>query len=237
MPTRKLTVHYQAGSARNLDFDISNSCPICLETMFPKYISMVPPYSETTTTVIPVTLQCTSCDKFFVTHFQFNRYKSSGYGIPSRPAYVSQLPIQIARKMSNPDIPKNVQQLSPEFVEIYKQALQAEIDGLDHLVGMGIRKALDYLVTDFCLHTHPDKSDKIQQQQLGKMLNTYFSDMPRVQKILEAAVWIGNDQTHYFTRHPDVGVSELKKFTDLLVRELSSELAFEEVEEFHELAN
>ena len=47
------------------------------------------------------------------------------------------------------DFQKEINDLSPNFVKIYEQSLNAELRGYDTLVGMGLRKALDFLVTDF----------------------------------------------------------------------------------------
>jgi len=60
--------------------------------------------------------------------------------------------------------------VSPAFVEIYNQALAAESQNLTQLVGIGIRKALEFLVKDFAVRGKPEQEDEIRKEFLGKCI-------------------------------------------------------------------
>jgi len=109
--------------------------------------------------------------------------------------------------------------VSKEFVEIYNQANQAETMGLLEISGIGYRKFLEFLIKDYLiskLKTEPEK-EVIKKKPLGDCIKQNVDD-PRIKKVAERAVWIGNDETHYLRKHEGKDISDLKALIDLTIR-------------------
>ncbi len=119
--------------------------------------------------------------------------------------------------------------LSPQFVEIYNQAKCAETQQLSHIAGMGYRKALEFLVKDYIIHSHPDDEEKVKKMFLGPCITTYI-DNHRIKTLAQRAVWIGNDETHYVRDHANKEVEDLKRFISACVSYMDIELTYEEAE-------
>lgn len=134
---------------------------------------------------------------------------------------------------SYPDIPRpvefpdEIQQLSPKFVKIYNQASFAESYGLDEVAGIGYRKALEFLVKDYAIHSFPDSSEEIRNQFLGKVIKNYISE-PKIKILAERSAWLGNDETHYIRVFDGYDINTLRKFIDAIVTIIHTDFVFEE---------
>lgn len=112
--------------------------------------------------------------------------------------------------------PELIKQVSPTFCDIYGQVENAKADGLDQLVGIGLRKALEFLVKDFSKSESPEAAADIERMQLGKCIDTYVSDQ-NVLQCAKRAAWLGNDETHYIRKWTDKDVSDLYLLVRLTV--------------------
>lgn len=120
-----------------------------------------------------------------------------------------------------------IETLSKEFTVIYNQALEAETMGLDRIAGIGYRKALEFLVKDFCHHLHPDAAERILKMPLNQCIKDYVDDL-RIKTLAEKAAWIGNDETHYIREHEDRDINDMKRFIDAMVHFISVVLITED---------
>jgi len=109
-----------------------------------------------------------------------------------------------------------ISQLSPAFVEIYNQALAAEAVNLEQLVGIGLRKALEFLMKDFAVHENPDDEEKIRKMPLARCIRDYAKD-PNLKDCATRAAWLGNDETHYTRRWVEQDINDLKLLIRLTV--------------------
>ena len=121
----------------------------------------------------------------------------------------------------------NIEGLSPQFVKIYNQALEAESRQLDEIAGIGYRKALEFLVKDYCKHTHPEKGAEIECLPLGKCISDYIENRS-ITTLASRAVWIGNDETHYTRKLEGRDISDMKTFIRALVHYVGMELTVED---------
>lgn len=113
--------------------------------------------------------------------------------------------------------------ISPSFVEIHSQVQEAEGLGLTTLVGIGYRKAIEFLIKDYLVRTLPDKKEAIRQATLGQCINNYVSD-PKVKVCAERATWLGNDETHYVRTWLDKDLQDLKVLIKLTQYWISSDI-------------
>lgn len=113
---------------------------------------------------------------------------------------------------SNLQICEDIRQISPDFYKIYNQCLIAKNDGLNQLYGMGFRKALEKLVTDFAINQNRDDIDKILGMSLHNRIETYFKNSD-AKTALMACKWLGNNETHYENCNTD---EDLQLFENLI---------------------
>jgi hypothetical protein len=117
-----------------------------------------------------------------------------------------------------------IDNLSPRFSDIYKQAARAEADGLTELVGIGYRKSLEILIKDWLIHENPADKDKISGQNISKCINEYVEDA-NLKECAKRAIWLANDETHYIRKWKDKDISDLKKLLNISLYWLSAHLA------------
>jgi hypothetical protein len=120
----------------------------------------------------------------------------------------------------------------PDFFKIYNQSQKAQDECLDQIAGMGFRKSLEFLVTDFLLSYPPkDVSEewlKNPKTSLGNKIEKLENQ--RIQKLSKAISFIGNDETHYTRRHPEHDVESIKMFIKALLSDVENEMTLIEAE-------
>ena len=100
------------------------------------------------------------------------------------------------------------------FKEVYRQASAAEAYKLEQVAGVGFRKALEFLVKDFCIQERPSDEDAIKDEFLGRTIANRISDT-NIKKCAERAAWLGNDETHYVRKWEEKDIADLKVLIDL----------------------
>ena len=121
---------------------------------------------------------------------------------------------------------EQINALSPSFVVIYNQAAFAESHNLNEISGIGYRKALEFLIKDYAIHIHPEKSDDIKKDFLSNVIKKYVDD-EKIRTIAERATWIGNDETHYIRIFDGYDVGTMKEFILAVVSMIHTDLVFE----------
>lgn len=178
-------------------------CTLCHSKVMPSFVAATLCKDHT-----EVIFQCTNsqCLRTFIAQYQ---------APPKTGAYV-------LRKTVGPHNPteekfdKRVSELSPVFVQIYNQALASEALNLDQLTGIGLRKALEFLVKDFAISEKPSAADDIRKSPLGTCINNYI-DQTNIKECAKRAVWLGNDATHYVRKWEDKDIEDLKVLIRLTV--------------------
>jgi len=80
---------------------------------------------------------------------------------------------------------------------------------LDQIAGVGYRKALEFLVKDYCILLDPTSRDAIQNEFLGATIDRRVTES-NVKQCAKRAAWLGNDETHYVRKWEDKDISDLK---------------------------
>jgi len=113
-----------------------------------------------------------------------------------------------------PSFPSEITSISQNYSEIYTQSLAAESYGLNQIAGGGFRKALEFLIKDYCISTNKDKQTEIKSSWLGACIDRYI-DSPQVKACAKRAAWLGNDEIHYERIWTDKDISHLKELITL----------------------
>ncbi|SUM69839.1 DUF4145 domain-containing protein [Staphylococcus nepalensis] len=108
------------------------------------------------------------------------------------------------------EYPNEIDEISTSFKEIVNQSSQAENSHLNHLAGIGYRKAIEFLVKDYLIYVKPEETNSIKTKFLSQCIK--MIDDEDIKNLAKAATWIGNDETHYTRLHKDKDISDMKRF-------------------------
>lgn len=197
---------------------VTSKCPLCGVSLKPTILYSVHFYDPDSDCAKKLYLlnQCSNCEGCFISQHNYDEDNDVFSYISSAPS-----------KVVSSNFPENIRNISPDFISIYEDSLQAESLGLSTICGMGYRKALEYLVKDYCISNNPDAADNISTLPLAKCIDQYIDD-PRLKTLARASAWLGNDETHYIKKHPTYGISKLKAFINAFVSFVEQELAYKE---------
>lgn len=123
----------------------------------------------------------------------------------------------------------------PQFVEIYEQSQSAEDQELNLIAGMGYRKAVEFLVTDYLLQ-FVDKSI-VTDDWINNPSTTFNQKINKIQdnrikSVAKAISWIGNDETHTIRRNPDYDITNMKQFIRALISLIEYEQTIQDAVKF-----
>lgn len=208
------------GRTAAMQYDkLPDTCPLCHQGIVPRVVGTVL-VGKPRNGDFHLILQCSKieCQAAFIGIYKYGSGRVSHdyyelYGVrPKIPRPVS---------YSEP-----ITTLSPTFVEIYNQAISAEAFELEQLVGIGLRKALEFLIKDFAIKKNPEKDADIRKAFLGNVIRDFIDDQ-NVQKAASRATWLANDETHYTRRWENKDISDLKVLVKLTVNWIENVLLTE----------
>jgi hypothetical protein len=218
-------VGFPNGGSSGIQVDeLPDFCPVCHANVHPIFL-VGRSLSDAPFSTIDAAYQCTRslCRSVFI-----GRYKGSGIGGTGQPYILTSL---APKTPQHATFSKEIEKVSPSFVEIYNQAMAAEALGLNQLVGMGLRKALEFLVKDFAisLATTDEEKENIRKKQLGPCITDHIKDEP-VRKAAKRATWLANDETHYERRWEDKDITDVKQLVRLTVNAVENAILMKQYE-------
>ena len=180
---------------------------------------------------VVLTLLCHGCRHYWTEEFIAKKYKPNynGFSYDFSIEHIKVVPA-LPSDISFTD---DLELISPTGKQIYTQALKAEDEQLNHLAGIGYRKALEFLIKDFLIATNPEEKTKIETMLLKKVIDTYIKDK-NLNTFALATAYIGNDETHYTRRHNDKDLQDLKKYLKGVIHYIEMQLQFLDA---HDLVN
>lgn len=188
-------------------------CPQCHHALNPKILqATVSGDIATPGTRLEIAFKCThrNCQSMFIGQYVRRQlHQASGKMVGT---FYFQKAVPISFQV--PNIFPEVEEISPSFKTIYTQASAAESYGLDEISGVGYRKALEFLIKDYCIHKDPDNEEGIKSAFLGSVINEHVNDA-NLKACAQRAAWLGNDETHYVRKWEDKDISDLKVLIDL----------------------
>ncbi|MET3127095.1 hypothetical protein ABID42_002201 [Arcicella rosea] len=206
-----------SGETRKM-IGIPDTCPFCFQKITPNI------YIGTTIidhNIAEVFMKCpnTKCNKTFIGNYSFDSYYGS-YNLNG---------LSFLQNLNRKSFNDTITEVSPSFESIYNQAFQAEQMELIDICGIGYRKALEFLIKDYLISKHPEKEEDIKKALLGNCIKQWI-DNPRLKKVAERAVWLGNDETHYIRKWESKSIHDLKTLIDITVSYLEAELLADKYE-------
>lgn len=217
--------------SKKLPILLPDKCPCCgkvlsTEILPIRAVNNITDNEQKECTVISI-YRCTSCNELFTvintvkTKLVFNDEKFDTDNAISEPVGIYPF------EMENVEFDEDISDLSSSFVEVYKQA---EHDGLNLICGMAYRRALEFLVRDYCVDKFPEKVSEIDTKSLSEKIKNYITDDSDIKTLAEKATWLGNDQTHVINKHPDRDVNDIKQFIQMIVAKIKIKMVVADAE-------
>lgn len=215
----KVEASYQYGRTKHTTyFDEPDHCPLCKHAIKPTTLYSDTYQSGNNRWFLVNLYLCKHCYRVFVALFRCDNDKVP---VNCKLEYIG------PKKFSEQAFDKHISALSPSFVKIYNQAKEAETMGLDEMAGIGYRKALEFLIKDYLIHSVPEDTVKIKGMELGNCIANKVNN-EKLKIVASRSAWLGNDQTHYVQRFEDRDINDLKCFIDAVVYWVSMELITED---------
>ena len=207
-------------AGRDWTFDeVPNECPLCHYAMDPRFLTGVIREAQPMgRAVIELIFQCPRKDCL---HAFIGRY--DGYYDRNVNDHTLFLRASTPFNAVLPEQPEDVAALSPQFVAIYGEASIAEARDLKQVAGCGYRKALEFLIKDFCVAENPKEEAAIKSQALGKVIEERIAE-PTIKAMAKRATWLGNDETHYVRVGGEKDITDLKALINLTVNWINTHL-------------
>lgn len=194
---------------------IPDECPICHHGIHVKPIITLSWHNEG----LEILYKCPrgKCGNAFLGRYR-KAFRGNGYDL-------SGVAPRLARVMEHP---AKVKEVSPDFIEIYKEANEAETRNLLRIAGVGYRKALEFLIKDYCIEKKAKDADRIKKTNLSNVIDNYV-DNEKIKQCAKRAVWVGNDETHYERLHKDSDIEDLKLLIKLTSNWIDDEFTTEKL--------
>ena len=160
-------------------------------------------------------MKCPSCGTNFFALFMYSSEDKKYHSLISYPIPKPKV-----------DIPIEIKNCFPDFYEIYIQAAEAEIAGLDKICGMAYRKSLEFLIKSYAIELDPSSKDNIEKELLVPTINRINNT--KISALATAAAWLGNDHSHFIAKHPDYDLEQLKAFIKVACQEILNQKTFDE---------
>lgn len=215
-----MSFHIEAQSASSSKIHVSidreaDNCPVCGREVHPVRV-----YAFQSSTNLQVIYRCpsTRCMSLFVSYYK--NFRSA----------IFEFQFSAPRSARAPVFPDSVSATSPTFVEIMGQVAEAEAQSLDQLVGIGLRKALEFLLKDYASQLLPEKSQSIRACTLAQCIENYVEDN-NIKQCAKRATWLGNDETHYERKWTSKDVNDLRTLLRLCVNWIDTSLLTKKYQE------
>lgn len=184
----------------------ADKCPHCHHAVSPRFINAtISGDQHARGTCIDIAFKCTlhDCSRLFISIYK--RTTMQGERMVHEFKFQKSVPLTF----QPPEIQPEVKEISPSFESILSQSNSAESMGLDEIAGVGYRKALEFLIKDYCVHRTPAEAENIKSSFLGVVIDKYVDDQ-NLKACAKRAAWLGNDETHYVRKWEDKDITDLK---------------------------
>lgn len=161
-------------------------------------------------TNIVITYKCTCCEQIFFSKYQVNPMAIGHFENELHPFET------IGGHKTKLNFSNEIREISPSFVAIYNDAYIAQQSGCREIVGIGYRRAFEFLIKDYAIKYNPNDESTIKNMPLVKCVEKYAPDDATKQLLLRAT-WIGNDFAHYESKHEEIDLNDLKSLIELSV--------------------
>ena len=222
----KCKCHIKNEGDTQVEYDAIEKCSKCNKALSPERLYCIAIKRENKY-YLHVADYCASCKSVIITEYKMNEIKNT-YGELQKLEMNNKnytAPIYYEKE----EFDEKIEKMSPQFVKIYNQALQAEVNELDELAGLGYRKSIEFLIKDYAIHENAEKEEEIKNTWMKSCIDKYI-DNPKIKTLAEKSDWIGNDEAHYIRKQKDRDITDMKKFIKAMVYFIGMNLIVEDAD-------
>jgi hypothetical protein len=201
-----------------------DTCPVCQHGVDAKKLTEnIVGHYPNEDFILEVVYACPrdACQRAFIVHLDVD--------LPAKPTNVSMLehrartnPVQLKMigqfpiNQGDPELPQEVTEASPGFRSIFTQAIRAERAGLDQIVAIGLRKALETLIKDYCAKVDSAAEDAIRSGSLEHCVTEYVSD-ENLKACAGQMAWLESSDLEYVRTWQDKDIEDLKTLVEMTI--------------------
>lgn len=197
-------------------------CPYCGCKISPIYLTHYEQWYEDQTVTYHAICECPNkaCNEVF-----FVKYTAEP--TPIQEPYGTGYILDILKSETFPytiselDLDKYINDISPDFIETYKQASLADKMNLNKISGAGFRLAFEILIKDFAASLNPEKADDIKNDlNVSNVISNRIPSKPMfddIKDIARRSWWLGCDSSHYIKEFTEFDIKDLKECIDITV--------------------
>ncbi|WP_447402548.1 hypothetical protein ACE1MS_18425 [Lysinibacillus sp. fkY74-1] len=213
--------------------DVVEDCPHCKKAVVPqiRYTNYV--WNEDYKLQgIDIVLECPreNCNKIYLANVVYDEYEVDGFN----QKYLIDFTIHPTKYETFED--NHIEQLSPMFIKIYNQTLKADEMNLSEIVGLGYRRATEFLVKDYIKKLIEEgEIDELTIEDVEKSYRTnnliqkYIRDT-RIKDVAKKFFDLSNDYAHYEKIYTHRDINDLKVLIKLLIYEIKMNMVYREYE-------
>lgn len=162
----------------NISFQLPSTCPHCGTTSDPKVAAFTYLNLSDNGQFAVLSMRCPSCKTTYVGYYHVDQAKGTCEFVGMYPG------------AGVVEINSELLMLSPAFVEMYRQALEAEGHGHLELSAVGLLSALHVLVKDYAIKVLHKNPKKVEAKTLAQAVEKYlrmsdFVKPNRMRKLLQ----------------------------------------------------
>ncbi|MFZ8764768.1 DUF4145 domain-containing protein [Enterococcus diestrammenae] len=189
----------------NMEVTIPKNCPICGVANSPTMIGcdIVDYYNNEKLQTI--SWKCTNCFNKYVTGH--TRKDINDKKLHYLYIYPSPTPRDFSELIKN---------LSPRFVEIYKEGYYSESAGFLTSAGIAYRLALEILIKDYAIAELHKNEDEVTRKKLYAAIEDYLPNVD-FQRVADVIRLKGNDYTHFKEKYDQVDFTMFKDYLNIFI--------------------
>lgn len=198
-------------------------CPYCGKGIDPKIIGE---FIENTKfrQFLYVAIKCSICEEVFWAKYSIRSSNRYSLELDGGSEYIK----IIGGNGRIHKFSEEIEALSPDFVQVYNDAYKAEQAGYTSVVGLGYRLAFEKLIKDFCISENSTDANGIdangiKNKSLMDCINICNLNRDTIDTMKRTA-WLGNDFSHYESKHPSFNIDDLKKLIDICVGDIETDI-------------
>ena len=131
---------------------------------------------------------------------------------------------------------KEIEKFSPMFIKMYNQTLKADEMNLSEIVGLGYRRATEFLVKDYIKNlikvgeiNEITIEDVEKSYRTSNLIQKYIRDA-RIKDVAKKFFDLSNDYAHYEKIYTHRDINDLKVLIKLLMYEIKMNMVYREYE-------
>lgn len=199
-------------TSHSINIKFPEECHYCHTNIEPEFLNGAIVKGDAQRLFMESIFQCKnpSCNSLIIAYYQRRNIK-----VPFK--LVISAPIHIGDKIVNSEI----MNISPNFVKTYNQLLWAEHNGLNLILGIGYRTALEMLVKDYLLYLEPNNKEIWNgslYSSINKIENQNIKNLPK------KVTWISNKELNYARNWSKKDIDDLKRMIDVIATYITMDI-------------